>query len=122
VDEGRVQDGAWAGMIGVTIPLWYYERQSFGVKEMEADLAMVKAEYKGRENSVLYEVNDAYARVMANKKLIELYETAFIPQARMAADVAMKGYESGTSDFPGLLDSRRMLISLNWIITKRYWT
>lgn len=88
-----------------------FEKQAFGVKEMRSDLAMVKAEYKGKENSVLFEVNDAYARVVANKKLVELYETAFIPQAREAVDVAMKGYESGKADFLTVLDSQRMFIN-----------
>ena len=110
VDKGRAENGAWAGMVGVTIPLWFFEKQSFGVKEMKSDLAMVKAEYKGKENSILFEVNDAYARAVANKKLIELYETAFIPQAQEAVSVAIKGYESGKSDFLTVLDSQRMLI------------
>ncbi len=111
VDKGRAENGAWAGMVGVTIPLWFFEKQSFGVKEMRSDLAMIKAEYKGKENSILFEVNDAYARAVANKKLIELYETAFIPQAQEAVNVAMKGYESGKSDFLSFLDSQRMLIN-----------
>ena len=109
VDRGRAENGAWAGMLGVTIPLWFFEKQSFGVKEMKSDLEMVKAEYKGKENSVLFEVSDAYARAVANKKLIELYETAFIPQAKQTVNVAMKGYESDKSDFLNLLDSQRML-------------
>jgi outer membrane protein TolC len=111
VDKGRAENGAWAGMVGVTIPLWFFEKQSFGVKEMKSDLAMVKAEYRGKENSVLFEVNDAYARAVASKKLIELYETAFIPQAQEAVNVAIKGYESEKTDFLTVLDSQRMLIS-----------
>ena len=111
VNKGRAEDGAWAGMIGVTIPLWFFEKQSFGVKEMKSDLAMVKAEYKGKENSVLFEVNDAYARAVANKKLVELYETAFIPQAQETVSVAMKVYESEKSNFLIVLDSQRMLIN-----------
>jgi len=103
--------GSWAGMVGVTIPLWFFQKQSFGVKEMKSDLAMVKAEYKGKENSVLFEINDAYARAVANKKLIELYGTAFIPQAQETVNVAIKGYESEKADFLTVLDSQRMLIS-----------
>ena len=109
VDKGRAQDGSWAGMVGVTIPLWFFQKQSFGVKEMKSDLEMVKAEYKAKENSVLFELNDAYARALANKKLVELYETAFIPQAREAVSVASKGYEAERSDFLTALDSQRML-------------
>ncbi|HOW35633.1 MAG TPA: TolC family protein [Candidatus Omnitrophota bacterium] len=111
VDKGRAEDGAWAGMVGVTIPLWFFQKQSFGVKEMKSDLAMVKAEYKGKENSVLFELNDAYARAVANKKLVELYETAFIPQARESVSVAFKGYEAEKTDFLTVLDSQRMLIN-----------
>lgn len=111
VDKGRAENGAWAGMVGVTIPLWFFEKQSFGVKEMKSDLAMVKAEYRAKENSVLFEVNDAYARAAASKKLIELYETAFIPQANETVSVAIKGYEAGKSDFLTVLDSQRMLIN-----------
>jgi outer membrane protein, heavy metal efflux system len=111
VDKGRTEEGSWAGMVGVTIPLWFFEKQSFGVKEMKSDLAMVKAEYKGKENSVLFEVNDAYARAVANKKLVELYEMVFIPQAQETVNVALKGYESVKSDFLTVLDSQRMLIN-----------
>ncbi|MBF0484336.1 MAG: TolC family protein [Candidatus Omnitrophica bacterium] len=111
VNKGSFVDGAWAGMIGVTIPLWFFEKQAFGVKEMKSDLKMLKAEYKGKENSVLFELNDAYARANANKKLVELYETAFIPQAQETVNVAAKGYESGKSEMlTVLLDSQRMLI------------
>jgi outer membrane protein, heavy metal efflux system len=111
VNKGRAESGSWAGMVGVTIPLWFFEKQAFGVKEMKSDLAMVKAEYQGKENSVLFEVNDAYARAVANKKLVELYETAFIPQAQQTVSVAIKGYESEKSDFLTVLDSQRMLIN-----------
>lgn len=111
VNKGRAENGAWAGMVGVSIPLWFFEKQSFGVKEMKSDLEMVKAEYKGKENSVLFELNDAYARALANKKLIELYETTFIPQAKETVNVAGKGYESEKADFLTVLDSQRMLIN-----------
>jgi cobalt-zinc-cadmium efflux system outer membrane protein len=111
VERDHLQSGSWAGMVGVTIPLWFFEKQSFGVKEMKSDLEMVKAEYKGKENSILFDVNDAYARAVANKKLVELYETAFIPQAQEAVSVAIKGYESEKSDFLTVLDSQQMLIN-----------
>lgn len=111
VDKGSAESRSWAGMVGVTIPLWFFEKQSFGVKEMKSDLSMVKAEYMSKEISVLFEVNDAYARAIANKKMVELYETAFIPQAQEAVSVARRGYESEKGDFLTFLDSQRMLIN-----------
>ncbi|MDP3803934.1 MAG: TolC family protein, partial [Candidatus Omnitrophota bacterium] len=81
VKKDSVDEKAWAGMLGVTIPLWFFEKQAFGVKEMYSELEMLKAEYKTKENMVLFDVRDSYARAEANKKLVELYMTAFIPQA-----------------------------------------
>lgn len=106
----RIDEDAWAGMLGVTIPLWFFQKQAFGVKEMYSELEMLKAEYKMKENMVLYDIRDLYARVEANKKIVELYETAFIPQAGETVGAATKGYESGKADFLTLLDSQRMLI------------
>jgi outer membrane protein TolC len=104
------EDHEWAGMLGVTVPLWFIQKQAFGVKEMKSELEMLKAEYKMKENMVLFDVRDSFARVEANKKIIELYETAFIPQAIETVNATMKGYESGRTDFLTLLDSQRMLI------------
>lgn len=110
VKKGKAEDGAWSGMIGVTIPLWFVQNEAFGVKEMRHELDMLKAEYNMKENTVLFDVRDAYARAEANRKLVELYETAFIPQAEQAANAALKGYDSGSMDFLTLLDSQRVLI------------
>lgn len=110
VKRDRIDSKTWAGMLGVTIPLWFFEKQAFGVKEMKSELEMVKAEYRAKENMILFDVRDAYARAQANKRLVELYETAFLPQADETVKAALKGYESGRTDFLTLLDSQRMLI------------
>lgn len=109
VKRDRVDENAWAGMLGVTVPLWFFEKQAFGVKEMKSELEMLKAEYRMKENSTLFDIRDAYARVEANKKVVELYETAFVPQADETLKAAIRGYESDKSDFLTLLDSQRML-------------
>lgn len=110
VKRDRVDEKSWAGMLGVTVPLWFFQKQAFGVKEMKSELEMIKAEYKAKENMVLFDIRDAYARVEATKKIVELYETAFLPQADETVKSALRGYESAQADFLTLLDSQRMLI------------
>ncbi|MEW5758870.1 MAG: TolC family protein [Candidatus Omnitrophota bacterium] len=100
----------WAGMVGVTIPLWFFQKQVFGVKEMKAELEMLKAESKAKENLILFEVQNSYSRILAAKKIIELFEVAFIPQAEQALAAALKAYETEKLDFLSLLDSQRMII------------
>lgn len=101
--------GAWGGTLGVTIPLWFLQKQVFGVKEMKAELESLQADYRMKENMVLFDVRDAYARAAANKKIADLYKTSFVPQAGETVKATLRGYESGTADFLTLLDSQRTL-------------
>lgn len=110
VQGDRAVGNAWAGTLGVTIPLWFFQKQAFGVKEMKSELESLRAEYAAKEKAVLFDVCDAHARVEANRKLVELYETSFLPQAEETLGASTKGYESDKADFLTLLDSRRMLI------------
>ena len=110
VKRDRVDENAWAGMLGVTVPLWFFQKEAFGVKEMKSELEMIKAEYKAKENMVLFDIRDSYARVEASRKLIELYTISFIPQAEQTVAASIRGYETEKTDFLSLLDSQRMLI------------
>jgi len=100
---------AWAGMVGVTFPLWFWEKQNSFVKEAKANMGVVKAEYQAQENMVLFEVRSSFARFDAAKKLVKIYETGVLPQAQSALETARRGYETDTLSFLDLLDSERSL-------------
>lgn len=113
--EQMIVDGTgdkWAGMVGVSVPIWFWAKQGFGVSQMKAELDMFKAEYKMMENMVLFEVKEAYAKVESYKKLVETYETSFVPQAEAALKSSLIGYEANQIDFLNLLDSQRMLLEI----------
>jgi outer membrane protein TolC len=101
--------GSWAGMIGVNIPLWFWEKQDSFVKEARANVGVVKAEYLAQENMVLFEVKSSYAKFDAAKKLVKLYDTGVLPQVTAALETARRGYETDTLSFLDLLDSLRTL-------------
>ncbi len=100
---------SWAGMIGVTIPLWFWEKQDSFVKEAQANVGVVKAEYQAQENMILFEVRSSYARFEAAKKLVKIYETGVLPQAQAALETARRGYETDLLSFLDLLDFVRTL-------------
>ncbi|MFA4889779.1 MAG: TolC family protein [Candidatus Omnitrophota bacterium] len=108
-EERNGRPGSWAGMIGVTIPLWFWEKQDSFVKEAWANVGVVKAEYQAQENMVLFEVSSSYARFDAAKKLVKIYETGVLPQAQAALETARRGYETDLLSFLDLLDSERTL-------------
>ncbi|MFH0731683.1 MAG: TolC family protein [Candidatus Omnitrophota bacterium] len=106
--DGRLTD--WAGMVGISIPLWFWQKESFNVSQMKNELKAMEAEYQDKKNTVLLEVKDAYSKAEAYKKLATLYKTSFIPQAEQAFKSASVGYEANTIDFLNLLDSQRTLL------------
>ncbi|MHB8155128.1 MAG: TolC family protein, partial [Candidatus Omnitrophota bacterium] len=101
--------GSWAAMLGVTVPLWFWEKQDSFVKEARANVGVVKAEYQAQENMVLFEVRSSFARFDAAKKLVKIYETGVLPQVQAASETARRGYETDTLSFLDLLDSVRTL-------------
>ena len=101
--------GAWAGMIGVSIPIWFWEKQDSFVKEAKANMGVVKSEYQSEENTVLFEARSSFAKFEAAKKLVDIYETGVLPQALAALQTAQRGYETDKISFLDLLDSLRTL-------------
>lgn len=112
-DMNTDMDSGWDGwdaMVKVKVPLWFMQKQNFGVKEAKRELEMMKAELKNTENMVLLEVKEAYSMLEADVKLALLYETSFMPQAEQTLKASLTGYESDQVDFLNLLDSQRMLL------------
>jgi len=101
--------GSWAGMLGVTIPIWFWEKQDSFVKEAKANVGVANADYQAEENAILFEAKAAYVRFEAAKKLVDIYETGVLPQALTALQTAQRGYEADKISFLDLLDSLRTL-------------
>ncbi len=95
--------------LGVTIPLWGFKKQRNQVKEAKALLEESHANFQQMKNAVLFEVQDALVRVESNQRLVALYETSVLPQARQSLKSAVAGYESDRNDFLSLIDAQRNL-------------
>ncbi|HAZ10598.1 MAG TPA: hypothetical protein DCY56_05795 [Candidatus Omnitrophica bacterium] len=100
----------WAGMIGVSLPIWFWQKQNFNVKEMRKELKAMEAEFKNKENMTLLEVKEAFSNVEALKKLSVLFRTTYVPQAEQLLKSSSVSYEAGQAYFLNLLDSERMFL------------
>jgi len=108
-EENSKLDG-WDAMLKVKVPLYFMQKQNFGLKEANRELKMQEAEYEVTRNATLLEVKEAHSMASALLKLSVLYKTSFIPQAEQTFKASLTGYESAASDFLNLLDSQRMLL------------
>jgi len=101
--------GSWAGMLGVTIPIWFWQKQDSFVKEAKANVGVANADYQAEENAILFEARAAFVRFEAARKLVSIYETGVLPQALAALQTAQRGYQADKISFLDLLDSLRSL-------------
>jgi outer membrane protein TolC len=100
---------AWMGTVAINIPIWF-DRLNAQLKEKKANLEASKKNYQNLENSVAYEVEDLYFKIITYQDIISLYRTALIPQTEQSFQAAKTAYETGKVDFLNWLDSERVLL------------
>ncbi len=104
------KDDYWMVPLKFNVPLW----QNRIIPEIQEAKQLEEAGKAGliqAKNSAFAEVKDAYYRYDSAVKIADLYETAVIPQARIALNADLAGYESGKTDFLNLLDSERIYLN-----------
>lgn len=107
MDDGR---DSWSFPLSVTVPLW----QNRIVPEVQAARRAADAaaaEVSAVRNETFYEVREAYTRFEASSTVALLYETAVLPQAKLALTTDQSAYESGSAGFLELLDSQRVYLN-----------
>jgi cobalt-zinc-cadmium efflux system outer membrane protein len=100
------EDGSdnWAITFGLNLPIWF-EKIEAGIREARRQLAASQHEYAAEENRVYAEIDDALARVRAQRELVDIFANTIIPQARQTYEVSRAAYTSGTSDFQFVIDN-----------------
>lgn len=100
------EDGSdnWAIIFGLNIPLWF-EKIEGGIREARSRLRASQHQLVSTRNRVYFEVEDAWARVRAQRELAELFGKTIIPQAQQAYEVSRAAYTSGRGDFLFVIDN-----------------
>jgi len=106
-DDGR---DSWMFPLRINLPIWF-NRNIPQVKEAQKNLEANRARLLKAKNTTFYEVKAAYHAFDSAMQISELYETAVIPQAKLALMADQAGYESGKTGFLDLLDSERVYLN-----------
>ena len=99
----------WEVGAGVRVPLYFWRKQAFGVREAAAGASEARASRQNMRQDVLAKVKDFYTQVSAADRLVTLYATAVVPQAEASLSSASAGYQTGAVDFLTLLNSFTVL-------------
>jgi cobalt-zinc-cadmium efflux system outer membrane protein len=98
-----------AYMVGVAIPLPLFDRNRGGILEANRRLDKAGDERRAAEARLLAELAQAYQRLAAIDKEIEVLGSTLLPGAQSAYEAATKGYRLGKFGFLDVLDAQRTL-------------
>jgi outer membrane protein TolC len=98
-------------MVTMSLPFSFWTKPKYdaGVREAAANQDSAKALYQVLKNQVLFDVKDLLVKTEAAEKLMTLYKTTIIPQARQTLESARANYQTGKLEFLSLLDAERAL-------------
>jgi len=102
--------GPWDLMMAFSVPLWFWTKQKYQVKEAVANLEEAKSAYQMMKNRGLEETKNLFTAVEVSKNRIRLFQTDLIPIIESSIASSLAAFRSGKGDFMLLLDSERMLI------------
>ncbi len=106
-DDGK---DSWMFPLRINLPIWW-NRNVPAIQEAQKIIEANEARLKKARHEAFHEVEEAYYQYDSAMKIVELYETAIIPQAQLALSSDQAGYEAGKTDFLNLLDSERVFIN-----------
>jgi outer membrane protein TolC len=95
----------WEVGLVVKIPLYFATKQRSAVQEAAASLSEARSMREDADHGIQSRIRDLYARAKASERLIALYRTAVLPQARLALESATAAYQVNKVDFLTLLNA-----------------
>jgi len=97
-------------ILGFSVPLWFW-KQNAAVREAQADKEMAEAEYAAMRNETLFQVQSRLTKFQTSVRLVQLYDTSVLPQARQALKVTESAYQADKASFLDLIDAARTLLT-----------
>lgn len=89
--------------ITLKLPLYAFNKQRYAVEEQSANLAAARSRLASADSMIRYKIKDSLVRAYSAARLIKLHQEGILPQATLALESAMAGYEVGQVDFLTLL-------------------
>lgn len=102
--------GAWDLMMSFSVPLWFWSKQRYEIKEAVNNLEEAKAAYQAMKNKALSRTKDFVVKIETARNKIKLYKDNMTPIIESSIESSLSALRSGHGDFMMLLDSERMLV------------
>ena len=92
-----------------TLPVYFGKKQSKHLGESQLLLEKARQKLRDAENTVRFQIRDAWTQVQKNREQLRLLKEGILPQATQSLKAALAGYQVGKIDFLSLLNSQQTL-------------
>ncbi len=107
VSAGYFYQGAMPAMyqlrIDFKLPTSFFRKQRAGLAEQAAMVSEARRNYEATGRSLYLGISDDFLMAQTSLRLMKMYEETLVPQASLALDSSMPGYETGKLDFLSVL-------------------
>ena len=100
-DDGRFQNGAYAGASLVNIPLFYSYRPEIRNAKLEVEKAQLN--YNSTQNKALKDLNNAYEKFVTAKLNLNYYNDKLLKSSEEMIRISKRSYEVGKSNLTTLI-------------------
>ncbi len=97
--------------VAINLPIWGEDKIAPRIAEARAMRERAQSMYLVQQNEVFAKLRQQIAVAEQNRKSVELYRTAILPQARLAVESALSAYRVSRVDLLTLLDSQMTLFN-----------
>lgn len=98
--------------VEVKIPIYYPRNQRYALEEAHSRLNEAKQNYRAAVQRASFGIKDQFLAIESSERILKLYKTTLMPQAKLTVDSATAAYETGTIDFLTLLTNVTNLVTL----------
>ncbi len=108
----RAEDlGASAAIVGVSIPLPFFDRNQGNIRAAKYELSRVETQRESAVSQTYKALQTAYNKLNAAAHEVNQLQEQVLPGAKTAFEAAQTGYQQGKFDYLEVLDAQRTLFS-----------
>jgi len=111
--QNRNANDGFGGIVSLNLPFSFWTKSKYeaGVREAMANREVAQFKKKNLENQTRFQVQDFIAQITAKRKILDLYKTTVLPQAKLTLKAAMAGYRTDRTTFLDLISADRAFLA-----------
>lgn len=100
-----------SGLFSVNIPIFYKRKQQKSIEAANYSRTKTDWQYDQVRNKIAEDIEQSLSVVKRSRRLLNLYKTGILPQAKQSLESAMAGYQNDKVDFLTLLNNELSLLN-----------